>query len=610
VSPERLKRFFTREDSYYRVKSDLRGLVVFADQNVLADPPFSRLDLLVCRNLLIYLKPEAQGRLIPVFHYALREGGILFLGGSEGIGRYQDLFEPLSKQHCIYRRKNHLVRLQVQFPTSMRLERPGRPANAMDPERPQQSIGRAAEKVLMEKHTPACVVVNRAGEIIHFHGHTGRYLEPAPGAPTTQIGDMAREGLRFALLSALHRVDDEKNEVREKDLRVKINHAYERIDLVVKSFREGPLKDCRLIIFEERPETAAPRKTPKERPQANAARREAELEQELLRLRQDYRGAMEELQTSNEELRSVNEELHSSNEELQSTNEELESSREELQSLNEELNTVNSELSSKITDLRDAYQAVNSVLNSTRIAIVFLDNELRLKRFTPEATRLLNLIDSDVGRPLEHISHNLKYEDLAGKSRGVLRELSSVDEEIRTKDGHWYHTRIMVHRQEEHVIEGVVLTFINIDSQKAVQKRLEDMSARALFSAKRFAQEIVDTVRESLLVLDSRFRVLAANRSFYDTFGTTPHETEGEELFKLGSRQWDIPELRRLLTKIIKENHSFQDYRVEHSFPQIGLKRMLLNARMLLESDKNEARILLAMEDVTDLPAVPDREKT
>jgi len=328
-----------------------------------------------------------------------------------------------------------------------------------------------------------------------------------------------------------------------------------------------------------------------------------------MRMRQDYRSAMEEVQTSNEELRSSNEELHSSNEELQSTNEELESSREELQSLNEELNTVNSELNSKIEDLHEAYNAVSSALNSTRIAIVFLDNELHIKRFTPEATQLLNLIDSDVGRPFEHISHKMEYENLLEKVSRVMKDLSSIDEEILTKEGHWYRMRIMVYRTEKHIIEGVVLTFINIDAKKKAQDELEKMSSEAVSSAERFAENIVDTVRESLLVLDGRMRVVKANRSFYETFRTTAEETRGKVLFELDSRQWDIPELRKLLKEIIEQNTSFQDYPVTHRFSDIGLKRMMLNARMLREKDKKEDRILLAIEDITEHPEAFPEEK-
>ncbi len=597
VSPERLKRFFSKEGSQYRIRSAIREGLVFAEQNILADPPFSNVDLLVCRNLLIYLKPDAQNKVIPLFHHALRDDGVLFLGASESVGRFHDLFPIVNKHYSIYRKKNHLLRSPIDFPPAgKRFERTApEPKGGARLEHPAPSIGEVVEKVLMKEHTPACVVLNQSGEIIHFQGRTSKYLEPPLGAPRWQIADMAREGLRFPLLSAMVRSREEKGEVREKGVRVKINGEYRRIDLVVKTLKEPPFEDCRMVIFEELPDQP-PAKEGKEilRPGEEYGPEMERLEQELLRERENYRGAMEELQSSNEELRSSNEELQSSNEELQSTNEELESSREELQSLNEELSTVNSELYAKMAELNEAYKAINTVLNNTRVAIVFLDKELRLTRFTPEASELLNLIESDIGRPFEHISHNLEYENLGEKARRVLIDLSSTDEEVRAKNGSWYHLQIMLYRPENQSIEGVVLTLINIDAQKKAQKELQEMSARSLSSARRFAENIVDTVRESLLVLDGRMRIVAANRSFCETFRTSREETEGKTLFELGNRQWDIPQLRKLLQEIIEQDKTFQDFLVEHRFPEIGFKRILLNARMLRD-EGGGYRILLAM---------------
>jgi len=602
VSPERLERFFTKEDSRYRVGHEIREEVVFAEQNVLEDPPFSNLDLLVCRNLLIYLKPEAQNRLIPLFHYALKPEGVLFLGSSESVGRHQELFGMVSKQHNLYRKKNDAARPQVQFPTGARMLEASREPGAA-PEAPataEENVARAAERVILEEHTPACVVVGEKGEIVHFHGRTGKYLEPASGAPTLQMADMAREGLRFALLSAMRRSRERNAEVREHDVRVKTNGEHQRIDLIVQPFTKPPLRNGQLVVFRELPDLpeAEGEAEPATARDEDAGRVE-ELEQELMRLRQDYRSAMEELQTSNEELRSSNEELHSSNEELQSTNEELESSREELQSLNEELNTVNSELNSKIAELREAYNAINAVLNSTRVAIVFLDTDLKVTRFTPEASQLLNLIDSDVGRPVDHITHNLEYDDLVGAVRGVLSDLSLVDEEVRDHDGHWYRMRIMVYRPQEQVIEGVVLTFINIDAQKQSQEELREMSERAVSSARLFAESIVDTVREGLLVLDEELRVVTANRSFHRTFGVKPEETEGRGLFELQEGAWDVPELRSLLEKAREQDRSFEGFRVERAFRGIGFKRLALNARALRDEQEGERRLLLAVEDRT-----------
>jgi two-component system, chemotaxis family, CheB/CheR fusion protein len=291
VSPDRLRRFFVKEDSRYRVKPDIRERVVFSEQNILSDPPFAHLDLLVCRNLLIYLKPEAQSRMIPLFHYALREGGFLFLGSSESVGRLNDLFETVNKHHSIYRRKNHVLSRQVQFPTGRRLEGPAEQRVKEGLERPEAGVTRAVEKVLMAEHTPACVVVNQNGEIIHFHGRTGKYLEPALGAPRWHIGEMAREGLRFALLSALRRAKSEEVEVRERSVRVKTNGEYQPINLIVKNLKDPMVQGCQMVVFEDLPEPSLAEEGKEgPRPEGKDAEKMEELEQELMRVTQDYRG--------------------------------------------------------------------------------------------------------------------------------------------------------------------------------------------------------------------------------------------------------------------------------------------------------------------------------
>ena len=604
VNAERLKRFFDKEGDRYRVRREIRESVVFAEQNLLRDPPFSDLDLLVCRNLLIYLKTEAQQRLVPLFHYTLKKHGILFLGNSESIGRFPELFEPLSKQYSIFRKRETAIRPRVLFPT-------GKTAPAAQdiekgderegPARAHINLEKAVEDLLLKEFAPACVIVDKSGQILYTRGRTSKYLELAPGKPFLNVADMAREGLRFSLMSAFRRVSDEKGPVHQKCLRVKTNGEDQWIDLTVKSVNRPPFGDAFIVAIHEReaPEKWAEAPEPDETETLQKNRID-ELAREMSRTQQEYRGAMEELDTSNEELRSTNEEMQSANEELQSTNEELESSREELQSLNEELNTVNSELQVKIRELHDSYRAITDALDSTRIAMVFLDKELRVIRFTKAVTRLINLIDSDVGRPLEHISDNLDAEDLSAKAAHVLKSLIPIEAEVKTEDEHWYRMSIMVHRREEHLIEGVVLTFITIDGQKKAQQEIEEMKSREVQSARRFAESIVETVAEALLVLDEQMRVITANRRFFDHFDTDREETEGKSLFELGNGQWNIPELRRLLKETAEQRKAFEDYRVEHRFPKIGLKKMLLNGRYLFEEDPSQNKILLAIEDVTD----------
>ena len=609
VSAERLKRFFVKEGNYYRIKKEIRESVVFAEQNVLRDPPFMHLDILICRNLLIYLEPAAQEKLIPLFHYNLKAGGVLFLGTSESPGRFANLFYPVAKKLSIYKKRDTQSPLQpqIQFPSGgTRTPRPKPERGHETPARQTPNLGRIIEKNLLDHHTPPCVIVDSLGNIVYIHGRTGKYLEHAGGRPSLRITEQARQGLRHALSAALRRAADNRAETRETGMRVQTDGDTLRVNLRIKPLDET-LKDHFMILFEELPESSSGEKTSEALPDSapegtdeTYARRIAELERELENLREDYHSTREELETANEELKSSNEEMYSANEELQSTNEELESSREELESLNEELSTVNAELNDKIAELEQAYGKVTNVLSSTGIAIVFLDNDLRVRRFTEAAAQLINLIDKDVGRPINHIAHNLEFTDLTGTVHRVLKDLTPFEGEVRTRDGHWYRMRIMAHRLLTSTIEGVVLTFINIDVQKSAQQKLEEYAEQAVSAARQYAQNIVDTVRESLLVLDNDRRVITGNQRFYETFRTPAEKTEGRSLFELEDGQWDIAELRGLLDEIAAKDQAFEDYRVEHHFKSVGFKRLRLNARRLRGPNQGEERILLAIEDVTD----------
>ncbi len=467
VSPERLQLFFIKENSSYRIRKEVREPVVFAVQNLLKDPPFSRLDLLVCRNLLIYLEPKAQKKILPLFHYSLKPGGALFLGSSETVGEFSDLFSPVYKKWNIYRKVDSSPGMlpRVEFPAGAKL-----PSTLMEPRavqpapaRSESVVEEATERLLLRQHTPACVVVNRRGEISYIHGRTGKYLEPAPGRISVNVADMAREGLRFELTAAIRKVAGSGEVIHRAGLQVKTNGGMQEINLTVRPLGEAEsVSDLILILFED---VTHPPKTERTKKAKGApdddTTRIVELEGELSRIQQDHRTAMEELETSNEELKSVNEELQSSNEELQSTNEELESSREELQSLNEELSTVNAELHDKIIELSQAYDTITHVLNATRIAIVFVDKNLNIRRFTEEATNIINVIDKDLGRPLTHISTNLEAETLSEDIKKSIKELKTIEKRVKTHDGHEYFMRIVPYSNPKDVIDGAILTFIN-----------------------------------------------------------------------------------------------------------------------------------------------------
>jgi two-component system, chemotaxis family, CheB/CheR fusion protein len=613
VSAERLKRFFTKEGNQYRVKKELREPIVFANQDVLRDPPFIHLDMLVCRNLLIYLEIKAQSKLLLLFHYSLKSSGILFLGTSESTGRFSELFHPLNKKFGIYQkldekrttgRQVHFLPGKGKVPHAGPVQKIGIPDWEKDttPDGQLPKIGLVVKRILLERHTPACALVDDRGEIVYIHGRTGKYLEHAPGKPSLRIVECAREGLRNILSDCLGRAVRKKEVVQRTGVRVKANGDSVTVDLTIKPIDEPGLNTHYMVLFEESPEFAGG-ETPSMpadaaedgvTPDDAATERIAELERELNELRSDYHSSQEELESSNEELKSVNEEMYSSNEELQSTNEELESSREELEALNEELSTVNNELNEKITELNESYGKLTDVLNSADMAIIFLDNDLVVRRFTDQAARLVNLIDQDMGRPLSHISHFIENIDLTHEAARVIKSLTPFETEVRTKDGHWYRMHIMVNRAK-HVIEGVVLTFINIDPQKIAQAELQAYAENEASAARRLTESIVDTVRESLLVLDGNLRVVSANRRFHETFATPAGKVEDTHLFEIGDGQFDIPELRRLLEEIIPRNEIFEDYLVEHSFERTGVMRMHLNARRLRGKSEDEERILLAI---------------
>ena len=476
VSAERLKRFFVEEGNGYRVGKEIRETVVFANQNAIMDPPFTNLDILTCRNLLIYLGPELQKRLLPLFHYSLKPGGILMLGSAESIGNSTDLFEPVDAPARLFRRcANSLRVVDLEFPSRLA---PGKPAVASPaaPEAGSGNLQSLADQVLLQQFSPAAVLVTAAGDVLYTSGRTGKYLEPAAGKANWNIHVMAKEGLRHELALALPRALRGAGAVRCANLRVGTNGGTQVVDLTVQPITEPPaLRGMVMVVFKdvEAPpvaevaaRTGSPRRSPRVR----------ELEQALDQARQEVQALHEEMQTTQEELKSSNEEMQSTNEELQSTNEELTTSKEEMQSLNEELQTVNVELQSKVDDLSDdlslASNDMANLLNSTDMATVFLDKALHLRRFTNQVTRIFRLIASDVGRPLSDIAFDLDYSDLSKDAEEVLRTLVFCEREIAASNGRWFQVKIMPYRTMENVIDGVVITFNDIGRAKNLEAQL------------------------------------------------------------------------------------------------------------------------------------------
>lgn len=603
LSEERLARFFIKSDNTYQIKKEIREMVVFALQDVLKDPPFSRLDIVSCRNLLIYLNPETQKNLIPQFHYVLNPGGVLFLGSSETLGQFSELFAVLDKKWKLFAKKTDASGLPLKpltkgFPDYYlrgvtEVQRTGVAGKGSEP-----GLGELTERLLLDSFSPPCVVIDRKHNILYIHGKTGRYLEPAQGVAGMNIIEMAREGLRNDLVTAIHAAGSGNKSVIKEGLHLNVNGAIHSVDIEVRPLlKPEQLNGLLMVVFRE------PRVQGKAVKASITARgpvkRIEDLENELLITKEYLNSTIEELERTNEELQATNEEMQSSNEELQSTNEELETSKEELQSVNEELITVNSELQGKIEELSNANNDLNNLLVNTDIATIFLDNNLCIRRFTPVATRMISLIEADIGRPIEQIATNLTYEHFVEDIKGVLKTLVFRETEVQTKKGLWYAMRIMPYRTTENMIDGAVITFTDISAMK-------DALLAARHSAD-FAEAIVKTVREPVVILDEGLRVVSVNPAFCQTFRSRPEETEGKFIYEIDGRQWDIPALRKLLEGILSKDIEFIDFKVKQTFRDIGQKTMLLNARKLFQKSGEAGRILLAIEDITERPEPEER---
>jgi two-component system, chemotaxis family, CheB/CheR fusion protein len=649
VSPERLRRFFVEEEGGYRVTKPLRDMVVFARQNLISDPPFSRMDLISCRNLLIYFEPTLQKKAMPTFHYALKPKGFLFLGASESVGGFTDLFEPADKKYKIYSKK---AAPTPAFHLPVKKERGEHPSPVLSPSLPvgkeqaeppeglrgELNAQREADRVTVNQFGPPGVLINAELQILQFRGPTSDYLQPpTTGKASFDVLKMAREGLMLPLRAAVNKAKNENKIARKENVRVDQNGKARTVNLAViplKNLRER----CFLILFEDAenvrrpsPERIAPRgglRTARPTSKKEESRRIKALETELSETRDYLQSIQEQHDAANEELQASNEEVQSANEELQSINEELETSKEELESANEELTTVNEEMSNRNTELSRLNADLSNLHSSVNMAILVLARDLTIRRFTAPAEKIFNLLATDVGRPLSGVWHNLVVAN-GQSSRGndpqtqksevkrqrseenqsliaspatplpledLLREVIdrvSVREcEVRDQDGRWYSVRAQPYMTADNKIDGAVLVLVDVNDLKR--------SEREAKAARDYAEATIRTARVPLIVLRADLRVNTANEAFYKTFKTTPDQTEGRLIYDLGNQQWDIPKLRMLLEDILPRNSFFNGFEVTQDFPQIGRRTMLLNARRLDLDDGASQMVLLAIEDVTD----------
>jgi len=591
ISAERLKRFFVLQDGGYQVNKSVRDMCIFAKQNLVKDPPFSNLDLVSCRNLLIYLGPVLQRRVIPTLHYSLKPSGYLMLGEAESLGGFGDHFALVDKKDKIYQKRKTTARLATYFASTdyspRRIEdaRTGRQLPA------PFTVENEVEQLLINRFVAASIVVNDQMEIVQFQGKTGAYLEPAAGHPTFSLSKMAREGLLVDLRAALSIAKKTKAAVRRAGVRFQSEGKVREVDLEVLPLHgQAAQERYYVIVFQEAAVPARPlgKASGKARKPEPMARENEHLKREMVQLREQLGSLIEDHESTLEEFKSVNEEVLSANEELQSTNEEMETAKEELQSTNEELTTLNEEMQNRNSELSSANNDLLNLLGQVDIPVVMVSSDLRIRRFSPPAQKVLNLLPSDVGRRLGQIRPNLDLQDMEPMVRRVIDLTTPQEREVCTKEGVWHMLHVRPYETWDHKIEGAVISLQNIDALK-----------RSLEQTREYADTIVESAREPILVLDARLQVTAANPAFYRTFEVTPQETEARLIYELGNGQWDIPRLRHLLEEIVPRNSRVDDFQMSHNFPHLGTREMLLNARRV-ELQHGHAFILLAIEDVTE----------
>jgi two-component system CheB/CheR fusion protein len=529
VSPQRIKQYFEKDDHGYRITREIRETIVFAPHNVIMDPPFTKLDILVCRNLLIYMEQELQKKLMPLFHYSLNPGGILFLGTAETVGSNSQLFEMFDSKARLFRHLHQSISFEaVDFPASFSHSLPVFPDGSDEQAKLTTSeinLKAITDKLLLQNYTPAAVLTNSNGDIVYISGRTGKYLEPAAGKANLNIFAMAREGIGYELNLLFRNVLRQKGEITKKGVRVGTNGETQILDLTVKLIEKpDALKNMVMIVFAD-----VAKKAPEASDQAPFANvsdsRIVSLAEELKEAKDEIITIREEMQTSEEELKSTNEEMQSANEEMQSTNEELTTSKEEMQSLNEELQTVNHELQSKVTDLSQANNDMKNLLNSTDIATLFLDDELNIRRFTNRTSSIIKLIASDVGRPITDIVTDLHYPALADDAHEVLTTLVFSEKQIAASNERWFTVKIMPYRTQENRINGLVITFNDISIAKKLEQSLREIEKSFRF--------LIDTMPVGIILQQSEGDIVMANQEAERITGISMKEMQGKNLTDL-----------------------------------------------------------------------------
>jgi two-component system, chemotaxis family, CheB/CheR fusion protein len=592
IPPERLQRFFSRIDSSYRIKQQIRDSCVFARHDLTSDPPFSQMDLVSCRNVFIYLTSSLQLRVLPDLHYSLKLGGLLVLGSAETVGSRSDLFGIIDNESKIYTRQTVPARLstELRFPDGFGQRAPARPQPGSTPQSsaPADLEARAA-RILRDLYAPAGVLINDDLQVLHSHGQIEFYLDRATGEANPNLLRLARQDLVYPLRKAVDAAFAQKQPVHETGIAVQDAGHTRQIKLsVIPVSNETRFA---LVLFEEASANDGNPAVSQEHEPTSAELELSYAQRELAQTRDYLRRVIEQHEAVTEELRATNEEVRSANEELQSTNEELRTAKEQLQSSNEELTTVNDELKHRNDDLALVSNDLSNTLNAATIPIIMVGMDLRLRRFTPAAERLLGMAQNDVGRTVTEIPYPFQLPYLKNMLAETLQTLHVQQRRAQDSEGRWYDVFVRPYRTMDDRIEGAVITFIDVDDATRALKQAEH--------AREFEQGIVETVQHPLLVLDSDLRIVRATRAFYNTFFVRPEETLGQTIDYLGNGQWRMADLRRLLEQALVRDVPFRDLEITHDFPHIGTRTMRLNARRISGIEGNYS-VLLAIEDVTE----------
>ena len=590
VPMERIARFFEAAPSgRYTVAPRLREVVTFATQDLVVDPPLPKLDLICCRNVLIYLTPNVQRALLNRFHFSLKPSGYLFLGRTESVP--QDApFEPVVRRWRIFRRSGTGARASGDF--TLPSVRPRRIANPTAPGGPrkasrEESVADLAQGWLLQKYAPAAVVIDQSHQILSFHGSVDTFLNLPRGEPVLDLLAMPKEGLRSQVRTAVYRAAREQGPIRVSGALPDGSGGSTHVEIHVEPLRNGGSRKPLFIVAFLRVE--APSAPQPGAPHAAATEDEyvRQIEDELRATKSDLEETVESSQNHYEELQAANEEVTSMNEELRAANEELMASKEELQALNEEVTNAHDELQAKFEALRKTTDDLDNILVSTNIATLFVDREFRIIRSTPALARLMNVRPGDSGRPLGDITWRFEDPDFLDDAKGVLESLAPSQKEVRAQDGHRYQRRIVPYRTREDRIEGVLVTFENIEDKRRAEEAVQ--------AARAYAEGIVATIREPLVILDQGACVVSANPAFYARFHLEPRKTVGSSLFDLGGGRWDVPGLRDLIEHVLPKEREIRDYELTHALDDSGPRKWLVNGRRLPDGDT--ARMLLAIED-------------